>query len=503
VVDWDIEPTPYSEYVTLFAGDADELTYTSNHGFAPVDPLADPTENAEGPITVGEFVDSGPNDIGAMFDFSMGSYDPGESKNFTMYYGAAPTQTAAMTALTATGAEAYSIAKSSDGTSLDTGAPATFMIAFSGIGGDNVLDDSLPQTVLDSGPSGITNNTDANFGLSSPTSGATFECSYEESPWTSCAASQGVSGLSDGEYYFRARAVDGPLVDLTPVIARWTVDTVSPHVFIDNVDLTDGGSTAVFDLGYDSDEPNGFEYECSIDGTAFIGCGSTVALSGLVDGDHVLKVRGVDPAGNADDFSAPGIGEKYYWTSENGGIPDTILKTAPGTFATSSVEVKFKSDENNASFECSLDGAAFAGCSSPHTLTSLANGAHSFKVRAVDVTMQADPTPAELAFTVSVPAAPVVAPKISVTKPKSGATSLKLTFTCPTATCSVGGTLKVGKKKFKLSSEDLAGGEGSYTLKFPKKAKKAVKKAKKAKKKVSYSLTFVSGTEKKTLSGKF
>jgi hypothetical protein len=53
-------------------------------------------------------------------------------------------------------------------------------------------------------------------------------------------------------------------------------------------------------------------------------------------------------------------------------------------------------------FECSVDGGGFEPCGSPITLGPLADGPHTFAVRAVD-SDGADPTPAGRGFTVDTP----------------------------------------------------------------------------------------------------
>jgi len=50
--------------------------------------------------------------------------------------------------------------------------------------------------------------------------------------------------------------------------------------------------------------------------------------------------------------------------------------------------------EPGASFQCSLEGGVFSGCTSPRDLTGLSDGQHTFSVRAADSAGNIDPTPA-------------------------------------------------------------------------------------------------------------
>jgi hypothetical protein len=81
--------------------------------------------------------------------------------------------------------------------------------------------------------------------------------------------------------------------------------------------------------------------------------------------------------------------------------PQTTITAGPaGEVASSTATFEFTSSESPSSFECSLDGAAFANCSSPTSYTGLGAGAHSFGVRATDGAGNTDPTPAQRSWTV-------------------------------------------------------------------------------------------------------
>jgi len=96
--------------------------------------------------------------------------------------------------------------------------------------------------------------------------------------------------------------------------------------------------------------------------------------------------------------------------------PDTvILSTIDGSGASvtnggstlsDSIDITFTGTDDVAvaSFECSLDGAAFSSCSSPIGFASLALTSHTFEVRAIDTAANVDPTPASFTWSVLTPA---------------------------------------------------------------------------------------------------
>jgi hypothetical protein len=56
--------------------------------------------------------------------------------------------------------------------------------------------------------------------------------------------------------------------------------------------------------------------------------------------------------------------------------------------------VALASDGTLTSFQCSLDGAAYAPCGPAVTFTGLGNGRHTLSARAVDGNGTVDPSPA-------------------------------------------------------------------------------------------------------------
>lgn len=141
VMDWDIEPTAFSEYVTINSGTSTNLLYTSDNGFETANPLGSRSSIR----FVGDAIDNGPYDHGALFDFGFDAIDPEESVQFNIYYGAAPTESDALAALGAVGAEVFSLGQSNTANGPTLGTPNTFIFAFSGVGGAPVIPPTGPS----------------------------------------------------------------------------------------------------------------------------------------------------------------------------------------------------------------------------------------------------------------------------------------------------------------------------------------------------------------------
>jgi hypothetical protein len=129
VMDWDIEPTPFNEYVSMHGSQNPYVAYTSDNGFASADPLSGPSFILDGTEHV-DFNNSGPADHGALFDFQFGALAPNDTKAFTIFYGASLTKASAIDALSSVGAEVYSVAQSSDNESGDQPGNSVFAFGF-------------------------------------------------------------------------------------------------------------------------------------------------------------------------------------------------------------------------------------------------------------------------------------------------------------------------------------------------------------------------------------
>ncbi len=142
VMDWDIPFNEFNENVTIAGtGSTSNLLYSSDQGFATADPLGSRSfygivDIAGCGLTV-DFTDCGPSDHGALFDFGFGDLADGESITFSIFYGAAYSEKEALASLGAISAELYSLGQSDvDPTG---GTPATYIFAFSGVGGKPLI----------------------------------------------------------------------------------------------------------------------------------------------------------------------------------------------------------------------------------------------------------------------------------------------------------------------------------------------------------------------------
>lgn len=100
--------------------------------------------------------------------------------------------------------------------------------------------------------------------------------------------------------------------------------------------------------------------------------------------------------------------------------PGTVIDSGPsGTITTNHATFTFSSTEppETAEFECGIDSGDFADCTSPKTVSSLAEGPHTVAVRARDAAGNRDPSPATRTFEVNTTKYKAAISKVSVRGP--------------------------------------------------------------------------------------
>jgi len=81
--------------------------------------------------------------------------------------------------------------------------------------------------------------------------------------------------------------------------------------------------------------------------------------------------------------------------------PGTRISGNPDQWETSpQASFSFYSTEEDSTFECRVDNAAWTACASPRTYVAIGDGRHTFYVRAIDSIGQPDPTPSSYTWTV-------------------------------------------------------------------------------------------------------
>jgi hypothetical protein len=294
--------------------------------------------------------------------------------------------------------------------------------------------DLAPDTQIDDQPAAITNQAHVRIAFHAIGTADQLTCQLDDQAPVFCT-SPFEADVTDGEHTFQVAAAIRATRDTTPATATWRVDTVPPDTAIvsgppalDNAldpelvfDGTDAQGTVVF--------------ECALDGAAFAPCTSP-ARPAISDGSHSYLVRAVDLAGNRDPSPA-----MLSWVVDST-APDTAISVGPAAGSTTAAAVSFQfgSPDNPVTLECSLDGAAFAACTSPASFT-LGSGPHTFSVRARDPLGLVDPSPATRAWTVDAtpPAVAITATPGNPTNDATGTFSFSSPDGTATFACRVDG----------------------------------------------------------------
>lgn len=144
-------------------------------------------------------------------------------------------------------------------------------------------------------------------------------------------------------------------------------------------------------------------------------CTRTTALAAGDSSAITLTVGVASDAQSVTNTASVSGGGETNTANDSASDPTTVIDaTPPNTAITAhpsdpnnnaSQSFSFSGDDGGggsgvASFECKLDAASFAACTSPQSYSGLSDGSHTFQVRAIDAAGNVDPSPASYSWTV-------------------------------------------------------------------------------------------------------
>jgi len=279
------------------------------------------------------------------------------------------------------------------------------------------IDTRGPVVTFDSKPAAADPEASPSIAFHADETGCPYQCSFDGESLAPCTSPHQLAGISVANHTFRVVATDpaGNTGEST-----WTWDRIAapPDTSITSGPTgTVSSTTAHFTF---TSDPAGLSFECSLDGAQWEACNASHDEADLAEQQHTLEVRAYDTWGTRDPEPA-----SRTWTVDHT-APDTQIDSGPtGTVAQSSAVFTFSGIGGAVSYECAVDGDidtdTFAACTSGATWSSLQDGAHRFRVRALDAAGNRDLSPAHREWTIDT-LAPVTAIDSKPASPTNDAT---------------------------------------------------------------------------------
>jgi hypothetical protein len=211
--------------------------------------------------------------------------------------------------------------------------------------------------------------------------------------------------------------------------------TVSISAPADGSSFTEGDSISFTGTAGDVEDGNltpSLSWSSNLDGS--IGTGISFSISTLSVGIHTVTTV-------VNDFGALVGSDQITITVEDTTAPDTTMDSQPPNPSGADVAFTFSSPDITATFECQLDNGGYVGCTTPQNYIGLANGPHTFDVRARDGEGNVDATPASFIWTVD-----TVSPSV---------VSITCTNGNPTSAMSVDFTIKFAESVSGVTEDDF------------------------------------------------
>jgi uncharacterized protein YjiK len=327
-----------------------------------------------------------------------------------------------------------------------------------------------PSPVISFTPANPTSQTSATFSFSDTEVGVIFLCQLDGATFSTCSSPKKYTGLAAGTHTFAVEAQDAAGNQSSVSTFTWTIDnTAPPAPIITSTPANPTNQTsATFSF---SDTEAGVSFGCQVDGKAFSACSSPKKYTGLAVGSHTFSVEARDAAGNLSGVST------FTWTIDTTAPPAPIINSAPTKPSNlGSASFGFTDTEAGVNFLCQLDGSGFSSCLNPVAYSGLADGKHTFSVKAQDAAgNQSAATTFSWTVDTTIPVSPVITStpanptKLTTATFGFSDTETKLIFLCQLdlstfTNCSSPKKytgLSVGSHTFSVKAQDAAGNQSS------------------------------------------
>jgi len=251
---------------------------------------------------------------------------------------------------------------------------------------DDIIHDDIPPEATFTSTAGlVTNNPLMNVAWQSKDNLSGVDattCRGPDNLAVPCTNVFAVNSASDGAKSVTVRLTDKAGNESADFKYDWLFDQTPPTVNINSRPAALTGAGAAFFSFSGNDALSGIaKYSCRLNSGAYQDCTSPLSYAGLLEGNHKFEVIAVDKAGNS---SAP---QSANWVIDMTEPSLSFTKTPPLITNSRLGDFAFVGVDNNiaiSKFDCSLDGAAFASCTSPRSFPNLAEGSHTFQVRGYD-----------------------------------------------------------------------------------------------------------------------
>lgn len=236
-------------------------------------------------------------------------------------------------------------------------------------------------------PAAFSNSKSATFSFSGTANGITiteFDCSLDNAAAIACTSSKTYSNLNEGSHTFSVRGKDSDGNWSSAFSYTWIVDTVAPVVSGVTANVNAQTKQTSASLSFSATDGGGSgvaSYTCSLDFAVFATCISPQNLTGLAVGSHTFQVKAMDNAGNTSTVGS------FTWNIDT--VLPVVTITSGPTASTQNTSANFVfavTDVSSGiqSIDCQIDSAAYTTCTTAASYSSLAVGAHTFRVRAID-----------------------------------------------------------------------------------------------------------------------